>query len=269
MHFNFKLPLIILILVAAALIYFYFVPYVRHLLHQKTKARYEALKDSTLPWQIIGKSERGRPVYLLDIGQGEHPTVIFGAFHGDEQAGFHLVCQLADTLYAQPQLIHKRVLLVPVVNPDGLLNRTRFNANKVDINRNFPTANWSPVARKKRYFPGRQPGSEAETQLVMWLLEKYHPARIISIHDALKMNNFNGPAERLATLLAGYNHYPVTADVGYPTPGSFGNYAGVEHHIPTVTLELPDVGPQEAWQQNGPALIAAINMDNDSVGVKR
>jgi len=29
--------------------------------------------------------------------------------------------------------------------------------------------------------------------------------------------------------------------------------------IPTVTLELPDIGPDKAWKQNAQALIRAIN----------
>ncbi len=112
---------------------------------------------------------------------------------------------------------------------------------------------------KKRYFPGINPGSEAETQIVMGLLEKYHPDKIITIHEALEMNNYDGPARGLAELLASYNHYPVTTDVGYATPGSFGNYAGKERQIPTVTLELPDTDVETAWQQNWQGLIDAIN----------
>ena len=251
---------VIAIALVAVLVYLYAIPYFRHIaLHYKTKALYSSLEHSHLPWQVVGQSENGHNIYLLDIGRGETTTIIFGAFHGDEQTGFHLVCQLAESLYTHPDWIHERALLVPVVNPDGLMARTRTNANGVDINRNFPTGNWSPVYTKKRYFPGINPGSEAETQIVMGLLEKYHPDKIITIHEALEMNNYDGPARELAELLASYNHYPVTTDVGYATPGSFGNYAGKERKIPTVTLELPDTDIETAWQQNWQGLIDAIN----------
>lgn len=34
--------------------------------------------------------------------------------------------------------------------------------------------------------------------------------------------------------------YPVEESIGYPTPGSFGTWAGVEKGIPTITLELDE-----------------------------
>lgn len=261
-HFNFKGYLILIALILLILVYEILIPYIRHTrLHWDTKELYGQLSGSVLPWQVIGKSTEGRDIYALELqsGQDTTTTVIFGAFHGDEQTGFHLVVQLAETLYAKPNLIHSRVVLIPVLNPDGLLKRKRTNANDVDINRNFPTDNWTPVYEKARYHPGPSPGSEVETQLAMKIIDRYHPAKIISIHDDLMMNNYNGPAKELAEEMAKYNGYPVTSDVGYPTPGSFGNFAGEELGIPLITLELPDTNPEDAWEENGQALIAAIN----------
>lgn len=262
MHFNFRSYLIVFALILLILIYKFIIPYIRHTrLHWDTKELYGQLPKSVLPWQVIGRSTEGRNIYALELQSGKDTTttVIFGAFHGDEQTGFHLVVQLAETLYAKPGLIHSRVVLIPVLNPDGLLKRKRTNANSVDINRNFPTDNWTPVYEKKRNYPGPAPASEVETQLAMKILERYKPSKIISIHDDLMMNNFNGPAKELAEIMAKYNGYPVTADVGYPTPGSFGNFAGEELGIPLITLELPDTDPEEAWKENSKALIAAIN----------
>ncbi len=265
MHFNFKWYLIGIALILLIITYKVIIPYVRHTrLHWDTKELYGKLPESVLPWQVIGKSTEGRDIYGLELQSGDDTTttLIFGAFHGDEQTGFHLVVQLAETLYAKPGLIHSRVVLIPVLNPDGLLKRKRTNANNVDINRNFPTDNWTPVYEKKRYHPGPAPASELETQLAMKILERYKPAKIISIHDDLRMNNYNGPAKELAEAMAEYNDYPVTGDVGYPTPGSFGNFAGEELGIPLITLELPDTDPESAWEENGKALIAAINFKN-------
>lgn len=260
MHFNFKWNWIALLLIVAFLTYKYAWPYYRHFqLKKRTNRVYALLPKDRVPWKIYGNSEKGHPIYYWQSGDTGTVTLIFGAFHGDEQSGFHLVKQLADTLFAHPDYIHKRVVLVPVVNPDGLLLRTRVNAHGVDINRNFPTGNWTTRHSKKRYNPGPKPASERETRLVMQMLKDFKPERIITIHDALRMNNYNGPARELAELLASFNGYRVTADVGYPTPGSFGNYGGEERQIPLVTLELPDIDPEQVWHQNGEALIAAIN----------
>ena len=55
------------------------------------------------------------------------------------------------------------------------------------------------------------------------------------------------------------NGYTIKTDVGYETPGSLSSYTGVDLGIPTITLELPSYNPDEAWQENRDALIAAIN----------
>ncbi len=260
MHFNFKGGWILLIILGGFLVYVFVGPFYQKMnLLQRSKQAYAQIKTSPVPWKIFGLSEEKRPVYYWQLGDTTTVTLIFGAFHGDEQTGFHLVLQLADTLLAHPESISKGVVLVPVANPDGLLTGTRVNSRGVDINRNFPTDNWTPVYSKDKNYPGPEAASEHETILIMQMLERFKPRQIITIHDALHMNNFNGPARGLAELLQSYNGYPVTEDVGYPTPGSFGNYAGEERRIPVVTLELPAIGPEEAWEENGQALIAAIN----------
>jgi protein MpaA len=35
-------------------------------------------------------------------------------------------------------------------------------------------------------------------------------------------------------------NYPIEENIGYPTPGSFGTWAGIERNIPTITLELDE-----------------------------
>jgi len=260
MHVNFKGFYLILFIVIVALIYFYAVPYIKHLLlHQDTKKLYASLEMDELPWKVYDVSTRERNIYLYEAGDGETLTLIMAAFHGDEQNSFHLAVELARSIYQNPKQIKNKVVIVPVVNPDGLLKRTRTNVNEVDINRNFPTENWTPVYQKKKNYPGYSAGSEKETGVVIDLINQYQPDRIISIHAPLKMNNFDGPAQELAEVMSRYNGYPVVEEIGYPTPGSLGTYAGVELKIPIVTLELPDISPAKAWEQNAEALVRAIN----------
>ena len=40
--------------------------------------------------------------------------------------------------------------------------------------------------------------------------------------------------------ISGIIGYPVEKSIGYPTPGSFGTWAGIERKIPTITLELDE-----------------------------
>ena len=260
MHFTNKYVILALIILIGVIIYYFGIPYIKHLLlHQETKKLYAGLKDSRLPWKVFAKSEQGRDIYLFEQGQGESTTLILAAMHGDEQNTFHLAVRLADTIYIKPELIKSKVVIVPVVNPDGLLQQERINANEVDINRNFPTENWKPIYEKYKYNPGYEAGSEKETQAVMELINLYEPDKLIVIHSDLHLLNYDGPAKDLVLLMAEHNGYRIESNIGYPTPGSLGTYAGVEARIPTVTLELPDDSPEEAWDQNFEALIQAIN----------
>ena len=92
----------------------------------------------------------------------------------------------------------------------------------------------------------------------MDLVEQHKPDRIVSIHAPLEVVNYDGPARALAERMSVHNGYPVSGDIGYPTPGSFGNYAGVERNIPTITLELPRGGFDAMWEPNKKALLEAI-----------
>ena len=52
---------------------------------------------------------------------------------------------------------------------------------------------------------------------------------------------------------------PSAQWLGYPTPGSFGSWAGVDRQLPTITLELPsDAAGPVAWRENREALLSAI-----------
>jgi protein MpaA len=71
------------------------------------------------------------------------------------------------------------------------------------------------------------------------LIRSAAPAAILSAHSFNRYQvNVNGPARAWGEALAGLCHYPVTEDIGYPTPGCLGTYAGRELGIPTITLEI-------------------------------
>jgi protein MpaA len=223
------------------------------------KKLYTEIAKSGLPWQVPAESHEGRQIYLLELGEGDSTTLIFGGFHGSEHSGVQLVFRFAEYLYnEQLSDLSSRVIIVPVLNPDGLLKTTRTNARGVDINRNFPTQNWRSEHKSKKNFPGVSPGSEKETEIAIALVETYKPQRIISVHAPLKTVNYDGPALTLARAMAKQNGYPVDSDIGYATPGSFGTFAGKEKGIPTITLELPRDSFDIIWQENRAALLEAI-----------
>ena len=97
------------------------------------------------------------------------------------------------------------------------------------------------------------------------MIEGLKPSRIVSIHSPLHGVNYDGPAEDLALAMSEANGYPLLPDLGYPTPGSLGSYAGGALGIPTITLELPKHGLAEiVWQANYPAILTAVHYQEES-----
>ncbi|MBI3272484.1 MAG: DUF2817 domain-containing protein [Planctomycetes bacterium] len=212
--------------------------------------------------RVVGSSVEGRELRALEFGPGPETTLVFCGFHGDERpaerVGTALVRRLAEA-EREGLLAGRRVVVVPAVNPDGRAAGRRTNARHVDLNRNFPTRDWGAGRVNTRYEAGPYPGSEPETQAVMALVERYRPARILSIHSPLRMNNYDGPAgEGLARAMAAQNGYPVRSSIGYPTPGSFGTWAGLERGLPMVTLEVERGAA--GTEKNVAAVLAAIRL---------
>lgn len=163
--------------------------------------------------------------------------LIIGVFHGDEPQGKFLIENYINT----QQSGKNRLLFISCLNPDGMANNIRQNANLIDLNRNFPTGNWELNASdNNEFYGGASPSSEIETKFVVETIEEFSPDIILTLHAPYKVVNYDGPAEKIAEKISELINYPVQKDIGYNTPGSFGTYAGVEKNIPTITLELDE-----------------------------
>jgi protein MpaA len=207
-------------------------------------------------YNVVGKSIEGWPLVAEVIGTGQDTTFILATIHGGERAGAPLVHKLAEHLERNPHLLSgRKVVLLPVANPDGMLAETRQNAKGVDLNRNFQAAN-----RVNSAETGKAALSEPEAQAINTIIKEYSPDRIISIHAPAGCIDYDGPAYLLSQRISQYCNLPIKR-LG-TRPGSLGAYAGTTLNIPTITLELPasDVNkdPEKLWQQYGKALIAAI-----------
>ena len=182
------------------------------------------------------KSVKGSEIVLLG-GESAKNILVIGVFHGDEPQGKFLI---ENYLKNNDSLL----LFIPCLNPDGLVQNMRTNANGVDLNRNFPTENWE-LTEKNEFFGGQTPASERETKFLVNIIEKYKPRLILTLHAPFKVVNYDGDAEEIAQKISKIIHYPVEANIGYPTQGSFGTFAGIENKIPTITLELDENCPVE------------------------
>lgn len=249
---------------------------------QKFKWTVEACKD--VSWKQGGASVQGRPIPYAEFGdpKAANTTLVFAMVHGDEITPLFIGLQLAHWLKEnEKSLKSTRVILAPLVNPDGFFRapRTRMNANGVDVNRNFATSDWQAHAlrawaikyhKDPRRYPGNEPRSEPETIFQEEMIKQFKPQKIISVHSPLNFLDYDGP---LATSLS-LDKFPkeyvqsclllrkrVKATSSGFFPGSLGNFAGQEMGIPTLTLELPTADPRKAdayWKKFSQGIRTAI-----------
>ena len=172
--------------------------------------------------------------------------MVIGGIHGDEFSSVSVVFKWMNILNQfHSGLFHWR--FIPTSNPDGLLmeDSQRQNASGVDLNRNFPTADWDELAgeywvertyRNPRRYPGENAMSELETQFLVDQIREFNPDIIISMHAPYHLVDYDGPPSAPHKLGGLY-----LRELGV-YPGSLGNYFGVDLAKPIVTVELKSAG---------------------------
>lgn len=192
-----------------------------------------------------GQSVQGRRIYFRDVSASapELRVMVIGGIHGDEKSSASVVLHWIQHASETPSNAQWR--FIPLANPDGLNAKPprRVNANGVDLNRNFPTPQWTKEAkfywetrtrRDPRRWPGPKPLSEPESRFLHDQMEEFKPNLIVSIHAPYGLLDYDGPSvppPKLGRLFLD--------QVGI-FPGSLGNYAGVHKGVPVVTIELPN-----------------------------
>jgi protein MpaA len=211
---------------------------------------------SPIPNPLLGAPDAGafRPQRLL----------VVGGIHGDEpssvEALLELAARLSSASIAPPETgaaPGPRLLILPALNPDGLLLGRKNAASNVDLNRNFPARNFTRE-HHAGYDPGPAPLSEPETSLLARIIDEQAIDAVVATHAPFACVNFDGPAQQWAEAVSTACGWPVRASIGYPTPGSLGSWLGVDRNLPVLTLELPPgpLGPFRASAAS--ALDAAI-----------
>lgn len=167
----------------------------------------QVIEDKTKT--IIGTSVEGREITAYHYGTGQTELVLIGGIHGGYSWNTSLLAyDLMDYLNNSPEIIPAkvRVTVIPVLNPDGL-NKVvgkdgrftradvstsevvrvsgRFNANNVDLNRNFD-CDWQSSAKwqNKEVSGGASAFSEPESQTLRNYIEKANPAGVVVWYSA-------------------------------------------------------------------------------------
>jgi len=99
----------------------------------------------------LGESIQGRKILLMkisdNVGVDETEAEVFfdGATHGDEwiaeEVALFLINHLLENYGSDPVITnlvnHREIFVVPMLNPDGVTSRSRYNAAGVDLNRDY------------------------------------------------------------------------------------------------------------------------------------
>jgi hypothetical protein len=137
----------------------------------------------------IGSSTQNRPLYFMKISdnvtisENEPEFKYISSMHGDEVLGFDLLLRLIQLLTSQygvdtriTNLVNSTEIWInPLMNPDGYVAHSRYNAAGIDLNRNFPMPTGS-----------QHPDGES------WAPETIAMMDFISAHSFLLSANFHG-----------------------------------------------------------------------------
>lgn len=214
-----------------------------------------------IPFQRYGDSVLGAPLLWFPAPAADTESgLILAGTHGDENA---TIATLSAAMRSLPDRL-RRHHVVLAVNPDGCQLGLRANANGVDLNRNFPAANWqrgetvyrwnsAAEARDVLLSTGGQPASEPETLALCELIHQLKPRWVVSWHEPLACID-DPHSSALGHWLAQQTGLPLVSNVGYDTPGSFGSWCN-DLGLPCVTAEMPAISVDDATERYLQAMI--------------
>lgn len=240
--------------------------------------------------KIIGYSVEGRAIESYTYGTGSTTLLFVGGVHGGYEWNSTLLAyDFIDSLETKTVLVPENisVVVIPTLNPDGLFSvvgkegrftvaeippndahttgRGRFNANDVDLNRNFD-CKWSPQStwRGKIVSAGTSAFSEPEAQVLRNTVVEKSPAAVIFWHsqaNAVYASECEeGILEDTLTLMNTYaangNYTPVSVFDAYPITGDAEGWLA-SIGIPAITVEL-ETRTSSEWERNRKAIEAVL-----------
>ncbi|MES2409503.1 MAG: M14 family metallopeptidase [Patescibacteria group bacterium] len=244
MFYRYKYIIIaILLILLGVLLYFSFS-------HKKVIPQQEVKQEPVANPKIdsIGNSVEGRKIESYTYGTGKYHVVFVGGIHGGyEWNSVLLAYQAMDYLDKDLSRVPKNVTItiIPSMNPDGvykvigkegrfdssdvstdanILADARFNANKVDLNRNFD-CKWQPESkwRNQTVSAGKTAFSEPESIALKNFAEKIKPDALVFWHSQANgvfgASCGNGVLPQASTLM---NLYSKAS--GYPSSDTFDSY---------------------------------------------
>ncbi len=216
--------------------------------------------------KVFGYSVQNKPIEGYEIGNGQDVILLIGAIHGNEVGTAELLNQLVAEIKLNPKIIpnNKKIIIIPVTNPDGFTISQKFNANGVNLNLNFDTPGWKNYGPQGTY-AGTKPFSEPESLTIKQVIEKYKPQMMISFHSqgAIVNPEEDAQSDALGEWYAqktGYT-YSDSADLGWDFFGTATGWFAQNYNKPAITVEITS-HTESDWDINKPALIELVSSNN-------
>lgn len=250
--------------------------------------------DLSIPVQkIIGTSVEGRKIESYSYGNGKTNIAFVGGMHGGyEWNSVLLAYQFIDYLHKNPEIIPSNltVTIIPSINPDGVyavtgkegrftvadvstdkktLSTGRFNANNVDLNRNFD-CKWKSKStwQNKTTSGGTSAFSEPEALALKNFVAENNPSAVVFWHSqsnaVFASECKNGILPETLNIMNAYSKAS-----GYPAVKTFSAYEVTGDaegwlasiNIPAITVELKTHETIE-WERNLAGIKALLKYYN-------
>jgi protein MpaA len=222
---------------------------------------------------IYGYSVYGNPLQIWLPTQSQVDVLIFAGIHGEEPDSTVLLSRALRSLAKTST----SCAVILCANPDGVQLGTRGNANGVDLNRNFPSTNWTPAPVTHNWHfdsdcrvtlaPGTRPCSEPESLALLQVVERLKPEVVISLHSPLGL--IDDPQDTdLGALLSARSGLPRAVLPNEDTPGSFGSWTR-DTGVTTITYELPNLSVWDMLPVHLPILHDLLEQGLGVVGESR
>ncbi|MBL8122064.1 DUF2817 domain-containing protein [Candidatus Saccharibacteria bacterium] len=200
----------------------------------------------------IGYSVNGRPIVAYYYGSGSTSILFTGGIHGSEPSGSYIMQDWVAHLDANAHKIPtgRQVVVVPSLSPDGLAAGSRLNANGVNLDRNFPTSNWTKdIITSGGSVPGgggKSPLSEPEAQAIADLTTQLRPRLEVSFHSQGSLVGANAcsasaSVARQYAKAVGYGTMIGNAEevMGYAFTGEYEEWMCEKFGTTSILIELP------------------------------
>jgi len=237
---------------------------------KKTTSKEPAEEKKNGRTVVLGESVEGRDIVAYQYGTGDAELLLVAGMHGGYSWNTTLLTyQMMDYFMENPDTIPENitVTIVPTLNPDGLYKTVgtterfeksdapatteetisgRFNANDVDLNRNFD-CDWKATSmwQNKEVSGGSKVFSEPESMAVKNYIAQHEPTAVVvwytSAGGVFSSSCHNGVLPETSALtkeFADASGYPAHEEFNYyEITGDMVNWFA-KQNIPAISVLL-------------------------------